>query len=418
MKPTRERVLLASTVSLILILFFGAWGRVLTGPPRKITFAAGSRNGAYYRYAESYRDILAQSGLEVTILETKGSIENLKLLESGEADIGFVQSGLKGKDSNELRSLGSVFYEPVWVFFRGEGSDQELLGLEGKTVAIGYPDSGTREIALTLLADNRLTGKVKTLELGGAEANEKLLNREIDAVVIVGSSSIPEVKELAHRESITLMNFYRAKAYSRYHDSLNAVTLFQGMLNLAQDIPAKDTDLIASSANLVVGDKFHYALVILVLQTARKVHHPAGPFHQYDEFPSPRMTTFPLVPEADSFYRRGPSFFYRNLPFYLAATLDRLIIILIPLFTLLLPLGRILPPLFGWVLNRKIYRKQTMLAEIEMNEANLALEDRLAKLQELEDQIVDIKTLPPAYQNEIFLLQLRIERVREKLTAI
>ena len=415
MNFTRTRILVALGVFLFLAATFAALGKLRTGPPRTITFAAGSSSGAYYAFAKKYQELLAQSGLEVVVLETKGSRENLELLESGRADIGFVQSGMRGKSEAPLYSLGSMFFEPLWVFVRQEEPSRELLELKSKKISIGNPGSGTRDVAQALLDDNKLQNKVETFDFELSEAVAAILAGELDAVFVVGSPSIPAIKTLAHSPGIVLMNFSRAKAYSRYHHSLSDVTLYQGMLNLAEDIPSEDQHLVAASANLVVTESFHYALVTLVLQTAREIHKNPGPFHTYDQFPNPQNTSFPLVHEADQFYRRGPSFFYRHVPFYVAASLDRLLIILIPLATLLLPLGKIVPPIYGWIFKRRLYKRQSKLAEIELNRDELSAQEQLRQLDELESEIVDVKTLPPAYQNDVFLLQLRIERVREQL---
>lgn len=417
MKSSRRNALLGFAVAGLLLAVIVLWARVWSGPPRKIRFAAGNSSGAYFRFAERYRDILQASGLEVEILETKGSGENLELIESGRADIGFVQSGQRAQsETAQLRSLGSVFYEPVWVFVNGNEPPKEFLNFENKRVAIGSKGSGTRLVALALLSDNKLLGKVETVEVDLSESEPMLLRGEIDAIIIVGSASIPSVKTLAATKNVSLINFERAKAYSRYHQSLSAVTLYRGMLDLAKDVPSSDHQLVASSTNLIVKENFHYALVTLVLQTAQKIHQDAGPFNDYNEFPNPNRAAFPLLEQAEDFYRRGPSFFFRNLPFYAAATLDRLIIILIPLLTLLIPLGRILPPIYEWYLNRNLYDSQADLAELEINSAADSNAQRLSSLAELEERIPELKKLPAALQNDVFLLQMRIDRFKTELS--
>lgn len=412
----REIKIWTFVVVCLLLILFGAWGRLKAGPPRSIVFAAGSRGGAYYKFALDYAQRLKESGLTVEVLETKGSLDNLRLVEEGKADIAFSQSGLKGKNSEDLRSLGSMFYEPVWVFVRGSEPPKEFASFKGKRVGIGEVGSGTREVAITLLADNKLTEKVKLVTTGGETAKKELLEGDLHALFIVGAASIPAVKELANRPDIALVDFSRAKAYSRYHDSLTDVTLYRGMLNLADDIPSHDQHLVATASTLVVSKDFHYALVTLILQTARDIHGKAGAFQDYGDFPSPRLTSFPLYQEADAFYSRGPSFFYRNLPFYVAATFDRLVIILLPLLTLLLPLGRILPPLYAWTQKRKIYRLQSELSDIETGEKGLTKDQAVSRLNELEEDLLELKSLSPAYQNEVFLLGLRIDKVRGTLT--
>lgn len=412
---THSRVRLYLALAILLIIGFACWWQLRGGPPRKIVFAAGGREGAYYRLAQRYKDELAKSGLEVEILETNGSVENLRLLEDARADIAFVQSGLKGQDRGDLRSLGAMFYEPVWVFVRGGQPEREFAGLVGKRVAVGEKGSGTLEVARTLLADNRLLDKVQLQTIGGEEAKTALLNGKVDAMFTVGAPSIPLIKELANRKDIALVSLIRAEAYTRYHSSLSTVTLYRGMLNLAQDIPSQDRPMLATSANLVVSERFHYALVTLMLQTARAIHGTPGPFR--GEFPAARPVTFPLVAEAQEFYRSGPSFFYRHLPFYMAANLDRVIFLLLPLLTLLIPLSRMLPPFLDWIQNRSLNRLQTELASLELNRERLTTAQALQRLEQLREEIWRLKKLPPDKQNDVFLLQLRFERLHEDLSG-
>jgi len=376
--------------------------------------AAGPKGGAYFRFAQQYAAKLAVKGLDVKVLETGGSLENLRLLREGKADIGFVQSGL-GSQNDNLQALGSTFLEPLWLFTRTEKPVEHVTELFGKSVAIGDTDSGTREVVLTVLDDTKMRGKLKTLSLGRQEAKDKLIAGEIDAAFFVGSPSVEAIRTLAETPGIQIANFRRVQAYARYHSSLSHVTLYAGMLDLADDIPPDDKQLLASAANLVVSENFHYALVTLFLQTAREIHQGAGAFQSYGEFPSPRLVSLPLVPEADNFYKNGPSFFFRHLPFFWAATVDRLLILLLPFLTLLLPLVRFLPPFYGWMLKRKLFKRQDILQAIELNESDLSDEERLDKLTELEAELPELKQLPAAYQNEVFLLQLRMEKVRDSL---
>lgn len=403
-----------TVISLILIAIIVA--RVQAGPPDRVTFAAGSKGGAYYKFAQQYKEHMKADGLQVDVLETGGSLENLRLLQEGKADIGFVQSGLSPTDSN-LASLGSVFPEPLWLFTRTEKPLTKMNELIGMTVAIGALDSGTREVAVTILRDGKLVSKLKTVSVGGDEAADQLLKGELDGAFFVGSPSVDSIRRLALEPDIKLADFERVQAYARYHSSLSAVTLYAGMLDLSKDIPPQDVQLLSTSCSLVVAEDFHYALVTLFLQEITKIHQHPGAFQVYGEFPSPQNVTLPLLPEAEKFYKDGPSFFFRYLPFYWAAMVDRLIILLVPLLTLLFPIFRIAPPLYGWILRRKLLVKQEILGDIEVNEDELTLAERKEKLQELFQEIRSLKNLPPNYQNDVFLFQLRLERVQEQLEA-
>lgn len=410
----KEYLLIAAAVVFSIIVLVFLAGRTEAGPPRQVTFAAGSKGGAYYKFATEYAERLKSKGLEVTVLETGGSLENLRLLREQKADIGFVQSGL-GSGEDGLRSLGSTFLEPLWLFTRTEKPVTRVTELYSKRVAIGDTDSGTREVALAVLRDTKMVGKLKTVPIGGEEARTALLEGEVDAAFFVGSPSVKAIRELAVDPEIQLANFERVQAYARYHSSLSHVTLYAGMLDLSKDIPSEDKELLASAATLVVSENFHYALVTLILQTARDIHQSAGAFQSYGEFPSPQLVSLPLVPEAEQFYQSGPSFFFRHLPFFWAATVDRLIILLLPFLTLLLPLIRFLPPFYGWLLKRQLFKRQEVLQMVELNEEGWSKEERLKKLDELKSELPALKQLPPAYQNDVFLMQLRLERVKEEI---
>lgn len=410
----RGRLLIAVAVAITLLGFGWALARVKSAPPRSIVFAAGPRSGAYYDFARQYAELLAEEGLRVEIRETQGSLENLKLIGEGRADIGLVQSGIKGKYPERIRALASLYLEPLWVFTR-DGSPRLLSDLKGQHLAIGPAGSGTREVAMALLSDNQLLDQVTTLSMSSEEAERALMEGEVDAAFFVGSARMPVIRRLVSQPELALMDFSRAKAYSRYHSSLDEVILHEGMLDLAKNIPSQSKRLIAPAATLVVSDEFHYSLVYMILRAAKKLHQEAGPFRDRGRFPAPDLCSFPLTREAETFFERGPSFLYRHLPFYLAATVDRLFILSLPFLTLLLPLLRFFPPFYSWLLKSRIYARQKRLQKIEAEIGETEVEELLKRLAELEEELSVLKSLPPARQNDVFLLQLQMKEVRKQL---
>ena len=232
----KESLLISVVVVFSVLVLLIVAGRTEAGPPHKVVFAAGSKGGAYYTFAQEYARRLQGKGLEVTVLETGGSLENLRLLREQKADIGFVQSGLGSPDDN-LSTLGSTFLEPLWLFTRTEKPVTRVTELLGKKVAIGDTDSGTREVALAVLRDTKMVEKLKTVAISGEEAKRALVEGKVDAAFFVGSPSVKAVRELATDPDIQLADFERVQAYARYHSSLTHVTLYAGMLDLSRDIP-------------------------------------------------------------------------------------------------------------------------------------------------------------------------------------
>ncbi|MFQ5519702.1 MAG: TAXI family TRAP transporter solute-binding subunit, partial [Mariprofundus sp.] len=159
---------------LALLGFVVAFQFVDPAPPNTLIFSAGQKGGAYYAHAESYRDYLKRHGIKVSILESAGSLENVKRLQAKTADIAFVQSGIVQGDQ-QLLSLGSMYYEPLWIFLRQGVEARSLHDLKGMRIAIGLPGSGTKALALQLLKANAIDEhNAALLSLGTHQAADLL----------------------------------------------------------------------------------------------------------------------------------------------------------------------------------------------------------------------------------------------------
>jgi len=409
-----------SAVLLTLIGFAIAWQFVNPAPPHTLVIASGQADGAYYLFAQRYQQRLAQDGIELEIRATAGSIENLELLRTNEVDLAFVQGGSgAATDADTLTSLGSLYYEPLWVFYRGEQTLSRISQLHNKSIAIGKPGSGTYAIARQLLADNFIDAGTNTIQaLGGAAGARALLQGDVETLFLVASPQAPLVQELLHRQDIRLMSFARASAYTRLHHFLSAVTLPEGVIDLQANLPPRDTVLLAATANLVARNDFHPALVSLLLQAATLTQTADGLFEQTGSFPNSANLEFPLDDDARRFYKHGPPFLQRYLPFWTASLIDRLKIMLVPLLTLLLPLVKIMPPMYRWRVRKKIYRwyRELQLLDDEVHTHPSAGRQAglIEKLDKLEEEVRKV-SVPLSYADELYSLRLHIGLVRDSL---
>ncbi len=360
---------LGPAIILALAGCFVAWQFVNPAPPDTITIATGQPGGAYLLFAERYQAVLAREKITLNILETAGSVENLQLLENApdSVDIAFVQGGIASAAGNPgLVSLASLYYEPLWVFYRGAETLTRLTQLQSKRVAAGKPGSGTHAVAMMLLEDNRLQiNPAEILSVGGQEAAEALISGRADAAFFVASVQSPRVQQLLRQQDIHLMSFERADAYTRLHHSLSRITLPEGTIDLQENIPPRNTLLLAATANLVVRDDFHSSLVDLLLQAAEEVHGAGSLFDEPGYFPNDQNLIFPLNDRARHYFKHGPSFLQRYLPFWTANLLDRMKVMLIPLLTLLIPLIKIMPPTYRWQARKKVYRWYRELKDLD-----------------------------------------------------
>ncbi|NNJ93523.1 MAG: TAXI family TRAP transporter solute-binding subunit [Halobacteria archaeon] len=415
------RLLSFGSAALITLLgFVIAWQFVNPAPPRSLVIATGDADGAYYLFARRYRELLAENGIELEVRTTAGSIENLELLQNGSVDLAFVQGGTgAAMDTDTLTSLGSLYYEPLWIFYRGEQTLDRLGELQGKRIAIGEHGSGTHAIASLLLADNFIdteTGNIQSI--GGATALQALQQGQIDALFLVAAPAAPLVQQLLYAQDVQLMSFARASAYTRMHPFLSAVTLPEGVIDLQANIPPRDTVLLAATANLVTQENFHHALISLLLQAARDTHDRGDLFSRPGNFPNNNNLEFRLNDDARRFYRHGPPFLQRYLPFGAASLIDRLKVMLVPLLTLLLPLVKIMPPAYRWRVRKKIYRWYGELQELD-NETQAQhgeqrVEVLLQTLDKLEEEVRKV-TVPLSYADELYELRLHIGLVRNRL---
>jgi len=420
-RTSQKDSLISIAIGIVLLVagFWLAYQFVEPAPPTSISISTGSKEGAYYANALKYKERLAQQGITLNIQTSAGSSENIQRLLSNKADLALVQGGLT-QDDTPLLSLGSLYYEPAWLFHRSNFSMNKLTDLAGKKVAIGPEGSGTRSLAMLLIDDNKLNGEsVSLLDSTGSSATDQLLAGEIDAAFFIGSVKSPVIQRLLRDPSINLTSLARAEAYKRLHPFLSKVTLPEGVIDLQNNIPPNDKVLLTPTANLLMNADFHPALSILVLQAIKDTHQGSDVFSTRHQFPNNLNLTAPISDVADRFYKKGPPFLMRYLPFWTAIMIDRFIVMVVPLLVLLIPLFKVMPPLYRWRISSRIYRWYEELHAVDdkihgqqlSNEQRELLE---AELCHIENEVNKVKT-PLSYAEKVYQLLLHIDLIRKKL---
>ena len=406
---------MVSVLALIITYWF-----VEPAPPSHLELATGPEDGAYFYFGQRYRELLAREGISVNVRATFGSIENLHLLSERAVDLAFVQGGTGASaDAPDLRSLASLYFEPLWVFVRADAPLKELRDLRGHRVAVGREGSGTRAVALQLLADNAVEYDATVMvPLSGSEAARALRSGGIDAAFFVVAPRSVIVRQLLRAAEVRLLSIERAAAYVLQHRFLSKLTLPQGAIDLAANLPPADTVLVAPAATLVVRQDFHPALSELLLGIAKQIHGEPGLFEDAGQFPSRKYLDFPISEQARRFFDSGPSLLQRYLPFWAANSVDRLKIMLLPLATLLYPLFKIVPPTYDWRMRSRINRWYEDLQAIERKlDAGGSPDDLRWQLAELDriEQSVRRLSVPLSYASALYTLRLHIDLLRGEL---
>lgn len=421
---------LAMTLGPILLLSIaGIWVAirfVRPAPPSSIMITSGPDGSVFRNTAEKYRSILASNGITVQILPSKGSLENLQRLNdpSFHVDIGFVQGGVAtGIKVERLVSLGSLFYEPLAIFYRSADPVDRLSQFSGKRLAIGAEGSGTRALALTLLKANGIEsgGRTALLDLSGEDAARALIAHKIDAVFLTGDSATPPLmRKLLQTPGIRVFNFVQAEAYTRRFRYLTRLELPMGTLDLGKNSPERTLYLIAPTVELVARENLHPAISDLLIEAAREIHGSATLLQHAGEFPAPLEHEFRISNDAARYYKSGKRFLYRALPFWLASLADRAFVVLVPIVVLLLPGLRLVPSLYQWRVRARIYRWYGALIRLEreglMNSTPEQPEQMLKQLDEIEKGVNNMK-VPVAFADQFYVLREHIRFVRERLSS-
>lgn len=439
-------------IVLTLVLLGVAYWVLDPTPPKKVVLATGVEQGAYAEFGKRYAELLKRHGITVELRATAGAAENLKLLRdpTSGVDLAFTQGGAGERDrateedEGELVSLGSLFYEPVWLFYR-EDSAKRLLNaqppgspkkerppqgaaaeittltslaqLPGWKVNIGARGSGVPNLMRKLIDANRVDkDSITLLRERQTPAVMGFLNGDIDAIAFASAPESQMVQMLLQTPGVKLFNFAQADAYSRRFPFMSPVKLPRGVVDLAGDLPPEDVHLVAPTASLVARDGTHPALIQLFVQAASTVHGEAGWFQRKGDFPNAKNTERPLAAEAQRFYTAGVPVLQRFLPFWLANLIDRMWVVLVSIVAILIPLSRVVPPLYQFRIRSRIFRWYKQLRAVEDEQGTRPTDVLLKELAEIEHNVEQV-SVPLSYADELYSLRSHIHMVRKKLLA-
>jgi TRAP transporter TAXI family solute receptor len=423
------RDLLVVGLPLLVLVLAGFWIAsrfIQPAPPSMLTISTGGDGGGYQRFSAVYKDVLARYGVELVEKPSAGSTENLARLRDPDQqiDVAFIQGGsARVQEDDALLSLGSLYHEPLWIFYReGLGAPARIADLKGMRVAIGGEGSGTHTLAQELLFINQIDARnTHLLAQGGLGLAQMLAHKRIDAAFVIGPTQSAAVWTLLHTPGVKLMNLVHAEAYTRQFPYLSKLVLPRGAIDLAADLPPTDIELLSPMATLVVREDTHPALIDLLMQAMSEAHGGTGTFQRAGEFPRATVTSgadFPLSPEAQRYYKSGKPWLQRFLPFWAATLVDRLVVLLIPLFAVLIPVMKIAPGLYNWRIKSRIYKRYGELkfieAELDADPAKLSRDAWLKRVDTIE-QDVNHLPMPLAFSDMIYTLRSHIGLVREAI---
>jgi TRAP-type uncharacterized transport system substrate-binding protein len=413
---------------ILLALLFGAVSVVLRQldllPPQELTIAAGAPGTAYHDSAVAYRDVLARDDIELTILETRGSVDNASLLgpEDG-PDIALVQGGVPVGEG--VDALAAVHVEPLWVFAREVISDDPNRW-NGLRVAAGSDGSGTRLVAdrLATITGAQGLGRGLAVPLGAQAASDALLAGELDVALFVAPADAPYLQALLASEALSLRTLAHSEAIVLRMDGARLVRIPSGSVDYQRPLPPGDTQLIALVTRLLAREDLHPALVNRLVHAVIEVHGGGSIIPADRQYPSSRELGIAADNYASQLFEKGFSPLEQVLPYWIVAQLYRVLLVLLPALLLVLPLMRVLPALYQWFLRRRVFRHYARVHEIdgtlvrERNDLSVrAVEDMRDELDAIERKLLRLN-LPNSYRKEAYTLLHHVDYVRRRSDEI
>lgn len=395
-------------------------------PPDTVVILSGAEDSSFHNTAKRYAKIISTHGIEVKVVVTDGSAENLqRLLDRKQAaDVALVQTGLaEAEASPGLTSLGTMYVQPFLVFYRDPKTLDRLTQLEGRRIAIGPDGSGTRLLSLKMLEENDMSAtNTRLLDLDGDDAIAALLAKKADAIFLTGEQVRGrKIRELMRAPGIKLMSLRQADGYLRHLRFLSRLEAPEGSFDLSLNLPPKDTALVGTPVELIAREGLHPAISDLLIAAAREVHGKPGMYRKAGEFPAPTEHEIPISEEARRYYTSGSPFLYKRLPFWLASLVDRILIVVVPLLIVVVPLSRLIAPLYRWRVRSRIYRWYGSLMKIEREMREELTEIQLANIgEQLAEIEASVNSLQPplAFADQLYVLREHIALVRAQFNAV
>ncbi len=402
------------------------WLFVYPIPPSHLSITTAATGSAYYRHAQAYAERFAAHGVTLEIQASNGSQQNLERLRQtvNPSDLALVLGGFgylgastERYERSRVETLANVDVEGLWIFSRNQAIEY-LEQLQGLRVAVGPEGSGSRKVALQLLAQARVDRKDLTLSPMTGEPAVRALGRgQLDAVLLMAPSDSLNIQKLLALPGARLANLHKTAAITERNPYLESRLLAQGALGLG--MPPRDITLLTTQSSLVARESLHPALKRLAIAVAMDVNTGSGLFHRAGDFPSLRRLDFPTAPQARKVLASGLPTLEQWMPFWWAQVAERILLIVLPVSLVALSLMALIPRYLRWALESRVNRWYGELKFIENDlkleaHSDLTLAQFMPRLDRI-DKALRGFACPPDLVTRCYTLHHHIEFVRQRL---
>jgi len=296
MKRSLFKILVVVLLISLPVILHQAY-RWTTALPTQITIAAGDPDGRYYGLADQLKTMLEeQLHIDVQVLETKGALENLQLLRSGKADLGFYQPGtelalsklqepaarLKSKihHSDQICFIANLYSQVLHIIVRSDSEIMSAGDLKGRRISIGQKDSGDLAASLPLLQHLQINlDEIDGVNLSYHESEELIGQKKLDGMIVTVGIEAPVVHDLLDTGNYRILEIPFTAALARKEAGFYEYEIPAGMFRRADPtVPEQNLKTVACGAHLLaresVSDELiaHITSVIMHQKFSRHMH--------------------------------------------------------------------------------------------------------------------------------------------------
>jgi hypothetical protein len=425
----KESLVELRRIAIVILLIIGGVIIYLKPFPfTGISIATSYKGGDWYQFGEGAISLLEERGINLEVVTTSGTIENAEQLNDPKSKVnaGFVYAAALSKDQQRgLYSLGSISYDPVWIFYRNELANKitTIQDLSKYRVSLPPKKSGSYILTKKLFQTNGIDidSNPNFVSSSWEDLRANILSDKADIYIFITTMIDPLVEELIHSPNMTLFNFPGALAYQRKFDYLDAVTIPAGSINIEKKLPVRDISLIATTTTLAVRKDLHPSLQLALLMTSKQVIQDSSRlfFSKRNEFPDYFDPSIHISPIARNYYNYGPPKTTEYLPYWLVVFIDRFWFVLIVAFAIIYPLSKLNFHLrrFRFIIRERTHYEMLLNMEKEITGKKLSSEEKeklLKKLDMINKQALQ-HFVPVGEEADYFLFVNALQLLRNKI---
>jgi TRAP transporter TAXI family solute receptor len=203
-------------------------GEGMSVEPTNLVFATGGVSGTYYPYGAAVATTLGEKiqGLSLSVQSTGASAANLRLIDSGEAQVAIVQNDVmsyayngtetfNGEVVDGFATMATVYAEVCQIVVDANSGIKSVADLKGKRVSVGDAGSGVEANAKQILAAYDITfDDIKKQNLGFGTSADAMKDKKIDAFFVTAGAPTTAVTELCTSKDIKILNIDEDKIAS------------------------------------------------------------------------------------------------------------------------------------------------------------------------------------------------------------